>query len=197
VAPIPVALSFLSLSSSGTRLRKTQQSSLAYSTFSLYNLGKDLAGQVNGTTYTDCHALSDYASAAAYNSSTAHFVMSFMNLVPNTPGIPSVGHEVILYNGGDNGFASQFQNTVDDGPNGNCDQSHHFAAFLEFGYQFGAAAGVTEANVLEIWQSFKNGGPINQGDILLGEMAAQLGAALRSGTATISYALKQIQGPCK
>ncbi len=95
------------------------------SIFQLYNIAADLAPAVNGTTLTNCQALGVYASDAALgNSSAAQFVNDFNNLNPNAVGTP-----VYLYNGGNNGWQVQFQNTVDDSANGNGDQGHHFAAF--------------------------------------------------------------------
>ena len=172
------------------------------SVFDLYNVGMDLSQQVNGKTYTNCQALTDYAGAAAYgNNSAAKFVNDFMNLVPSgwwSPLIPSVtaGQQVVLYQGGDNGFLSQFRNTVDDSANGNGDQAHHFAAFLEWGYEFGSAAGQTASSFLEFAQGLYNG-TVNGGDINLGNFAAQIGADLRSGTISITAAVQKISGLCK
>jgi hypothetical protein len=163
------------------------------SVFQLYNIATDLKPAVNGTALTNCQALGVYASDAALgNSSAAQFVNDFSNLNPNAVGIP-----VYLYNGGNNGWQSQFQNTVDDSANGNGDQGHHFAAFLQLGYEFDVGTASTAAFVLEYLEAWSNGGPVNQGDITLGIAAAQLGASLRSGTTTVAGALNRIQGMCQ
>lgn len=166
----------------------------AYTTYGLYNLGKDLAGQVNGTSYTNCQALGDYAGAAAYdNNSAAKFVNDFTNLIPGLNG-----NTLVLYNGGDNGFLGAYQNTVNDSPQGNGDQAHHFAGFLLLGYNT-ASSGVAGLGAI-VWEQLEaaaNGGPVNAGDVALGIQAAMIGAGLRNGTTSVSGAVKQVQGLCK
>jgi RHS repeat-associated protein len=162
------------------------------SVFQLYNVAAELAPQVNGTTLTNCQALGEYASAAAWdNGSASQFVKDFSNLVPSANF-----NEVQLYNGGNNGFLSQFQNTVNDNAYGNGDQAHHFAAFLQLGYEFDVGTASAASFVLEWYEAWRNGGPVNQGDIALGIYAAELGAGLRSGTVSIAGALQQIRGTC-
>jgi RHS repeat-associated protein len=166
-----------------------------YTAYQLYNLGLDLAPSVNGTTYTNCQALGDYAGAAAFNNnSPSQFVYDFRNLNPD-----AVPNDVTLYNGGDNGFQAQFQNTVNDlGVAGNGDQAHHFAYFLQLGFQSGSSSVASlAALVLEQYEALQTGSVVNTGDVALGIAAAQIGANLRNGTESIQGAVGDIRGLCK
>jgi hypothetical protein len=90
---------------------------------------------------------------------------------------------VILNTGQASGYAKIYQNTVPDNANNNGDQGHHFAAFLELGYQFGgdgSLASIASA-VYEYAQALGQGATLNKGDIQLGITAAQIGAGLRNG----------------
>jgi hypothetical protein len=139
--------------------------------------------QVKNHDLNSCQALADFAADAADQSKNEQqFVNSFgafveKDLATQLGGIAYNTGPVSLYSGGDNGFASLFQNTLpDNNPNAgdNGDQAHHFAAFLEFGYKWGAGVGSLTAFALEVAQSLGSM-TLNKGDVELGIFAAELG----------------------
>ena len=141
---------------------------------------------------TDCEALARFAEAAANSALTdSEFVRDFGVLTPNVtvatlaPGIASSISPVALWTSGEpSGYASQFQNTLDDTSTGNGDQGHHFAAYFQFGWNYGASAGSTASWWGEQIQALKRGEPLNQGDVNLGIAAAMIGSQLASGAIT-------------
>jgi hypothetical protein len=70
------------------------------------------------------------------------------------------------------GFRSQYQDQIP-----NADQAHHFAAFFQLGFVNGADIGSWLAKVYEQGERT----PDNSGDINLGRVAAQMGAAVAAG----------------
>lgn len=75
------------------------------------------------------------------------------------------------------GFRPEFRdrsNFAGTGGN-NSDQTHHFAAFLQFGYLAGGVVGDVASLAHEVSLSGK------WGDARLGSVAAEMGADLRSG----------------
>ena len=86
--------------------------------------------------------------------------------------------------GSASGYDPSYQNTTPDGragdPSWNGDQAHHFAAFLEFGYQWGAFAGAIAAADFEAAEALLSGSSTNYGDVRLGAFAVQLGSDLKA-----------------
>jgi len=108
---------------------------------------------------------------------------------------------VTLWSSGPSGFAKPFQNTTDDSSNGNGDQGHHFAAFFEFGYQYGGAVGGVATDIFELTESFigmlkGQGFSLNGGDIALGLVAAQIGSDLKAGKISREGVSSEIQRLC-
>lgn len=143
-----------------------------------------------GGKYTDCEALVDFAHDAADVSKTSdQFVQAFAALIPKTLvgdlGLKWYSAQAVFLNTGRaSGFSAPFQNTVPDNPRTgwNGDQGHHFAAFFEYGY-LNPRIGVSVAVLYEYLQAgFGLYAPINQGDINVGIVAAELGAALKNGS---------------
>jgi hypothetical protein len=160
----------------------------------------------NSGAYTDCDALAEFSAIAADRSQTnEQFISSFGALIPRQAASSVLKYwntsAVTLWSSGPSGFAKPFQNTIDDSPNGNGDQGHHFAAFFEFGYQYGGAIGGVAADVFELTEAFVNalkgqGFNLNGGDITLGLVAAQLGSNLKAGTMTRGGISSEIQRLC-
>jgi hypothetical protein len=143
-------------------------------------------------TLSDCQGLAAFASTMAGlygNSDNAAFVQSFGVLVPQISatqigGIPSNTNAVYLNTGQASGYQSIYQNTTPDNPSTgwNGDQGHHFAAFFEFGFQYGGSLGAITSAVYEWAQAFGGSSGLNMGDIQLGITAAEMGAGLKAGT---------------
>ena len=142
---------------------------------------------------SDCEALGAFTDLASVDAGNAYqFVRSFGILTPVTvaglvASIVSSANRVYLNTGQASGYAANFQNISPDnartGWNG--DQGHHFAAFLQLGYQMGAAAGGIASDIFERFQALFRGETVNRGDIALGIVAAQIGGGLKAGE--ISY----------
>jgi hypothetical protein len=157
----------------------------------------------------DCDALANFArDVAATTQNATQFVQDLSVLIPETflDSLPLVGLKwwtsspVILNTGQASGYQAEYQNTLPDHPElgpvlGNGDQGHHFAAYLEFGFQYGGAAGDIGSYLGELLQSVGSGN-LNQGDILLGRVAANIGAALKNGLSPIDSIL-DISSLCK
>jgi hypothetical protein len=109
-------------------------------------------------------------------------------------GIAWNSHPVALNTGKPSGYQTKYQNTLPDNPitGWNGDQGHHFAAFFQFGYKYGAAAGSVTAFATEWWQGLESG-VLNAGDVALGEAAAQIGANLKAGKISMSDVASIIQ----
>ena len=73
--------------------------------------------------------------------------------------------------GATSGFAAGYQDSIN---RTNPDQVHHFAAYFQLGYSAGGLFGSAVALYHDL-------SPPNPGDILLGTVAAQMGADVRSG----------------
>ena len=153
--------------------------------------------------------MADYGSAAADGADPADLNRAFGNLTPgqrasNVAGISTSANPVFLYAGGSNGFAAQYQNTIPDagaGSPNNGDQGHHFAAFFQIGFAYGAGFGDALARIFEGGEMFFNNlagsvGPLNSGDIALGMAAVQIGADLASGRISTSGAAGRIRSLC-
>jgi hypothetical protein len=93
--------------------------------------------------------------------------------------IVSSRNSVELNTGQASGYLAQYQNTTPDNPKTgwNGDQGHHFAAFFQVGYQYGATQGSMLAS---LWERLE-GTPGNRGDIALGSEAALLGSKIANG----------------
>lgn len=133
--------------------------------FDLYSVGKDIAEQISGTTYTDCHASQDYASTAADNASASNFVHVFTKVVPTSvlsTFIPSVKSEVI------------------------CTTASITASRR-------GISGATVSDLLERYKA-RFSSTVNAGDVELGIFPSQWAADIRSGTVSISRALGKIPG---
>jgi RHS repeat-associated protein len=154
-----------------------------------YQLAQTLQKQVSDGGLTDCQALADFAdSAAAVSPTSKTFIQAFGALVPKTiasqVGLSYWNTSAVALNTGQaSGYTEGYQNSVPDNASNNGDQGHHFAAFLELGYQFGgdgSLASIASA-VYEYAQAVGQGATLNMGDIQLGITAAQIGAGLRNG----------------
>ena len=159
---------------------------------------------------SDCEALADFSDTMASGSeSDNQFIRDFGVLTPaglaaNVSGIATSGKTDLVYlnTGQASGFANVYQNTVPDGrandPSWNGDQGHHFAAFLQWGYNH-PLLGATAAYSYEQLQAvFGFNGPVNEGDINLGMVAAKWGSDLKAGTISRSELGEKIQdGLCK
>src|SRR5437016_8208076 len=82
-------------------------------------------------------------------------------------------------------FAGSGRDALREGDaNWNGDQGHHFAAFFQYGYKYGGAAGSIGSAVFELLQAALGsvaGKTLNMGDVQLGIDAALMGASLHSG----------------
>jgi RHS repeat-associated protein len=160
----------------------------------------------SGGRYTDCDALADFAGIAADRSQNdRQFMSDFGALVPEQAASSVLRYyskvAVLLWSAGPSGFAKAFQNSTDDSPKGNSDQGHHFAAFFEFGYQYGGDIGGVATNIFELTESFiasmkGQGFNLNSGDMVLGMVAAQIGSDLRSGKITRDQVSSEIRRLC-
>jgi hypothetical protein len=168
-----------------------------------FSFAKSAQQLVTSGALTDCDALAAFASSIApLFGSTSDFVEAFGVLTPSalsniTPGVAWNSNPVFLNpasNPQPSGYAAQYQNTLPDNADTgwNGDQGHHFAAFFQAGYLYGSNAAGMAAWALEYWQGLDSG-IMNLGDVNLGEVAAQIGADLRSGvitTAQVGNAIK-------
>jgi hypothetical protein len=94
------------------------------------------------------------------------------------PGVNGNSGYVAFNNGtSPSGFQSQFQDQVP-----NADQVHHFAAFFQLGFTYGASVGASAA----FWWEELEGTAGNAGDINLGTAAATLGSYVASGFLPVS-----------
>ena len=75
------------------------------------------------------------------------------------------------------GFLPEYQNSNGDLSN----QTHHFAAFFEFGYKYRATAAAGLGITYELAESFNDQLGFNRGDVNLAVAAGNLGALLHSG----------------
>ncbi len=137
---------------------------------------------------TDCKALADYLDAVAERlegskTGPKAIKVALAALTPNqfpVPFIPDVtgNNNYKALNDGSvaSGFAAQFQDQIPT-----ADQAHHFAAFFQLGFAYGADAA---AKAAEWWEKLE-GTPGNTGDINLGKTAALMGAYVVSGVLPI------------
>jgi len=176
---------------------------LGFSVQQAWALAKGYQQAVKNGVLNDCQALADFAADVADQAANVNqFVRDFGVLTPapgsSTPGtgIAWNSSPVALNTGQASGYATQYQNTIPDNPatGWNGDQGHHFAAFFQFGYLHGAAAGQVLAFGMEWWQGTMSG-VLNVGDVALGEVAAQIGADLASGH-DMGAAANAIRGLC-
>jgi RHS repeat-associated protein len=152
----------------------------------------------------DCQALANFAEDVAWdmiaqgNTSFESFIQAFGSFVPAGNGMVaaanSLGFNISaaanpaswtpLNNGNvPSGFARAYQDSQNGNPNNN-DQSHHFAAFLQFGYQAADLLGAGDLSAT-LYDLFHN----NFGDIALGIVAADLGRALRLSERSLASGL--------
>ena len=146
-----------------------------------------LQGKVKSGAESDCDALADYVDDVAANLSgsggPAQLVASLALLTPNQfpvyliPGISRNSAYVPLNpNQSPSGFQTQFQDQLP-----NADQAHHFAAFFQLGFAYGAAVAGTAAT----WWEKLEGTSGNTGDINLGMAASLIGSYVKSGVLPI------------
>ena len=139
-----------------------------------------LRTQVNAGRVRDCDALADFATAAGTGATAKQLEQDFGLLVPTdwrTQGIPSSNSSVGFVSP-TSAFQTQYQNTNGD----TTDQTHHFAAFFELGFQLGLNSATALAEAFETWEGIKDPLGFNQGDVNLAIAAASLGAQLKQGT---------------
>lgn len=145
---------------------------------------KSLRRAVAAGLETDCQALVDYIQAVATplegsNSAARQLKGAIAQLTPNQfplgliPGVSgTVGYTAINPNTVISGFKAEYQ---DQDPM--ADQVHHFAAFFQLGFTYGADMGSSAAS----WWEKLEGTSGNTGDINLGTVAARIGAYVASG----------------
>jgi hypothetical protein len=162
-------------------------------------MAKVLSHNVQRGVLTDCEALALFArgSVNASGGDMLAFVQSFGVFVPSSHTMLKLASfanyhiestsspEYLAPGGGDSGFREGYQDIV-----GWEDQSHHFAAYFQFGYQAGSTIATLAAYITE-----QN--PWNRADIALGIFAAELGAQLSSGKLTMSDIGNRISSLCK
>jgi RHS repeat-associated protein len=150
---------------------------------------KQLASSVKAGKESDCDALADYIDAVAESldgqkSAAEQLKSATALLMPNQfpvyliPGVNgNSNYQALNPNVAPSGFQSQFQ---DQDPN--ADQAHHFAAFFQLGFVYGASVGASAAS----WWEKLEGTPGNAGDINLGTAAALMGSYVASGVLPVS-----------
>jgi hypothetical protein len=150
----------------------------------LQNYAKGLAVDVSKGAERDCDALVDYVNAASMgrtaaqlNSSMGIFVQQ--DLKTTLAGIPSNPGSV-NFTGSSSSFLPQYQNSNGDTSN----QTHHFAAFFEFGFQYGVNSAAALGQLYETVEGVTDKLGYNQGDVNLAVAAASLGQQLANGTIT-------------
>lgn len=149
----------------------------------LINVAYELQGLVKKKTISDCEALAEFADAAATSNTASGFVQDFGLLTPKQfastiTGVGTASPPIYMGTGQPSGYLLQYQNTP---ASDSSDQGHHFAAFFQLGFLYGAAdasAFAIDFEILEAGFNFQN---INFGDISLGIAAAELGAEVKSG----------------
>ena len=133
---------------------------------------------------TDCNALADYlddvgGALQGQVNSLDRLKTALALLTPDqfpVPLIPFVngnaGAPILNPGVAPSGFAPEFQDQIP-----NADQAHHFAAFFQLGFAYGS----TIAGAAASWWEQLEGTPGNSGDIMLGQAAALMGAAVGAG----------------
>ena len=109
--------------------------------------------------------------------------------VPLPPSVSSTSSSGGLVNFNDysqpNGYLPEYQDGFGSGANSSqistADQGHHFAAFFQLGFVYGASVGASSASFLEMLQ----GSASNQGDINLGIVAARIGDYVHRGILSV------------
>jgi RHS repeat-associated protein len=153
---------------------------------------------VRQRTETDCDALADYVEAVGQSlentparQAQQQIKVALVALTPNqfpVPLIPGVSgnNAYRALNPGNiaSGFLPQFQDQIP-----NADQAHHFAAFFQIGFTYGAGTGAAAAT----WWERLEGTPGNAGDIALGAAAAQIGANVAAGTLAVNQVGAEIR----
>ena len=140
-----------------------------------------LQGQVAQGTFSDCQGLAQYADAAGMGAGKQQVYKDFGIFVPETAEtslaqIPTSSGP-ISFVGATSGFQPQYQNTNGD----TSDQTHHFAAFFELGYQWGLTAASAVGELREFIEGLTDKLGYNQGDVNLAYQAALLGSGLSQG----------------
>ena len=144
---------------------------------------KSLQSAVKSGKESDCDALADYVDDVAANlqgSSSAQQIKGAISLLtPNQfpvyliPGVSGNGqYQALNPNGATSGFQGQYQDQIL-----NADQAHHFAAFFQIGFTYGADAGASAASLWEKLEGTSN----NVGDVNLGVVASRIGSYVASG----------------
>jgi len=149
----------------------------------------DLRSLVSRRIETDCQALAEYIGVIAdslegQKEAPQQLKTAIAALTPNQfpvaliPGVGGNSNYVALNNGSvPSGFQSQYQDQIP-----NADQAHHFSAFFQLGFVYGASVGASAAT----WYERLEGTAGNTGDIMLGMVASQIGAYVRSGVLPVS-----------
>jgi hypothetical protein len=152
-----------------------------YHLYNCDNMQTTLQAQVK-RGLSDCSALADYATAAGVGRTAKQLNQTFELFIKtdsktSAAGIPSAAIPV-AFSGMASGFLPQYQNTNGD----QIDQTHHFAAFFEFGYQYGINASALLGQLYEAVEAGTDPHGYNQGDVNLAIAAASLGQQLAQGT---------------
>jgi RHS repeat-associated protein len=155
-----------------------------------------LAKAVKAGLETDCQALAGFIQSVADSlegsSAAAKLLKVAVSLltpnqfpVPLIPGVSGNPGYVAINNGSSpSGFQSQFQDQIP-----NADQVHHFAAFFQLGFTYGASAGASAAS----WWEKLEGTAGNVGDIKLGTTAALIGSYVASGVLPVDQVADTIR----
>jgi hypothetical protein len=157
---------------------------------------KSLQQLVKRGLETDCEALADYVDQVAQGlegsqGAAQQLKASLVQLTPNQFPvylIPGLGgnsaYTALNANQSPSGFQTQFQDQIP-----NADQAHHFAAFFQLGFVYGAGTGALAAT----WWERLEGTAGNVGDINLGTVAARMGAYLASGVLPVNQVADTIR----
>ena len=162
---------------------------------------KLLARGVKTGLETDCQALADFIQAVTdplegSKSAPQQLKAAISALTPNQfpvpliPGVTGNAGYVALNNGSSpSGFSSQFQDQIP-----NADQAHHFAAFFQLGFVYGASVSASAAS----WWEKLEGTAGNVGDINLGSVASLIGSYVASGVLPVDEVADAVrQALCK
>ncbi len=135
---------------------------------------------------TDCDGLASFAGAYdVLSDDPGAFVGNFSVLIPKNDlsSVAGIGwNDLPIFFGGSagqiSGFALQYRDGYGStsGAN-NDDQGHHFAAFLQLGFNNSLIGGIA-GTAYEHYEGTSD----NQGDINLANFAANLGAQLKAGS---------------
>jgi hypothetical protein len=134
--------------------------------------------------------------AEEFHDNRSGFVASFGALTPAlffpTPGIATSSSAKTFQGSGASGYKPYYQNNYPHDQGRNEDQAHHFAFHFQYGAGLGAfnpMAGLSVEFLQAIAEVARGRAPsslFNFGDMLLGDVAAGLGRAVRVGAVSPS-----------